>query len=98
LERGKVSGVSCYVDNCQHWASGNTCEAGRIEVDCKSKSGTTSAYMEVGEIGKTKKDAGSSEDTMCQTFKPKDGGMGKSKDTGDFKGKETGTGARYNKF
>ncbi len=71
----KTTGVSCYVDNCQYWGTGQVCKADQIVVDNSRgrTSGRGSYGMEVGEMGKGGSDATTSSETMCQTFKPKSG-------------------------
>lgn len=69
-----MTGVSCYVDSCEYWGTGQVCKADQIVVDNSRGRKGGSYSMEVGEFGQGGGDARTSGETMCQTFKPKSGG------------------------
>lgn len=60
-----VTDVKCNVRNCLYWGAGEICEADAIEV---AVTGSRAARIEAGEMGG--RQAATSEQTCCVTFKP----------------------------
>lgn len=58
--------IGCTVDTCTYWGAGNRCVAERIMVRLNA----AAARVEFGALGQ-KPEARTSEETMCQTFRPK---------------------------
>lgn len=62
--------IKCTVSACYFWKNNDLCGAQAIEV--APAKGTSSAFMEVGEIGKVHGSAvDCSEKTQCLTFRPR---------------------------
>ncbi len=62
--------IKCTVSSCFFWKTSDVCGAPAIEV--APTRGTSSARMEVGEIGKVHGSAvDRSEQTQCVTFRPR---------------------------
>jgi hypothetical protein len=67
------SRIKCYVDSCEYWGHNNQCEAARIEVDNMSRRAPGKGDMEIGQLGKGYGEARTSDDTCCETFRPRQG-------------------------
>lgn len=63
--------IYCTVNSCYYWGSGDQCKASRIMVR-NNAAGWGKTDMEVGTLGG--KDATASNQTLCETFIPKDQG------------------------
>ncbi len=58
--------INCSVNSCTYWGKGEVCKADSIMV----KNNQSMGYdMEIGTMGEN--DAGTSAETMCETYKPK---------------------------
>jgi len=64
--------INCTVDDCVYWGSGNICKADEILVTINEATGSA-GRLELGEMGATK-NAKTSYETQCKTFKPRQGG------------------------
>ena len=69
----KHNRIKCYVDSCEYWGHGNMCVADRIEVDNMSRRAPGKGDMEVGRLGAGYGEARASDDTCCETFRPRQG-------------------------
>lgn len=64
--------IKCYVDSCEYWGRENECGAEQIEVDnMNHRAGGGKGDMEIGELGIGYGEARTSDETCCETFKPK---------------------------
>jgi hypothetical protein len=63
--------IKCNVDSCGYWGQGNQCLAREILVDNTRRGGTGRGDMEIGRIGEGRGEAGTSDDTCCETFVPR---------------------------
>lgn len=66
--------IKCYVDSCQYWGHDNQCEADRIEVDSMNRRAPGKGDMEIGQLGRGYGQARTSDDTCCETFRPRSRG------------------------
>lgn len=62
--------IYCTVNSCYYFGSGDRCKASKIMVQ-NNPATLRNANMEIGTIGG---EAGKSNQTLCQTFVPKDHG------------------------
>jgi len=65
--------IKCYVDSCEYWDNGNVCAADRIEVDSMNRRAPGKGDMEIGRLGTGYGEARTTDDTCCETFKPRGG-------------------------
>lgn len=64
--------ILCSVNSCYYYGSGDVCKASKIMVQNNHGTlGNNNTRMEVGSIGG---EAGTSNQTLCNTFIPKDKG------------------------
>lgn len=61
--------VKCIVQGCHYWGTGNKCNADSIEVRYTDKTPRPTSDVEFGLIGDKSKET--TENTCCETFKPK---------------------------
>ncbi len=65
------SRIKCYVDSCEYWGHGNKCMADEIEVDNMHRTRPGKGDMELGQLGAGHGEARKSEETCCETFRPR---------------------------
>ncbi|HWI64875.1 MAG TPA: DUF1540 domain-containing protein [Symbiobacteriaceae bacterium] len=63
--------IYCTVNSCYYYGNGDRCRAEKIEVQ-NNQATLGNTRMEIGSIGGS--DAGRSNQTLCNTFIPKDKG------------------------